>query len=39
MSQATKEKLFWVARLGLKEYFGGEPPKTFEEILAAVDQK
>lgn len=39
MSQATKEKLSWCSSLGLKEYFGGETPKTLTEVLNAIEEK
>lgn len=37
MSKATKAKLNWCTRLGLKEHFKGVPPKDFHEIFAALD--
>ncbi|MFC1798199.1 DUF1932 domain-containing protein [Thermodesulfobacteriota bacterium] len=39
MSKATKAKLGWVTRLGLKDYFKGTPPKDFHEIFTALDKK
>jgi hypothetical protein len=39
MSEASKAKLNWCTKLGLKEYFQGVPPKDFHEILAALDQR
>ena len=38
MSQATKEKLYWCSGLGLKEYFGGETPKTLAEVMSAIEE-
>lgn len=39
MTQATKEKLEWCSRLGLKEQFAGEIPETLDEVLEAIDKK
>lgn len=39
MSKATKAKLGWVTRLGLKEYFKGMPPGDFHEIFSALEHK
>lgn len=39
MSQATKEKLAWCSRLGLRDYFGGEIPQKLSEVLDAIDGK
>jgi 3-hydroxyisobutyrate dehydrogenase-like beta-hydroxyacid dehydrogenase len=38
MSRATKEKLGWCTRLGLKEYFKGIPPQDYHEIFHAMDK-
>ena len=38
MSKASKSKLNWCTKLGLKEYFKGVPPQDFHEILAALDK-
>jgi len=38
MSQATREKLYWCSSLGLKEYFGGETPKTLAEVMSAIEE-
>ena len=37
MSRATKDKLGWITKLGLKEYFKGVPPEDFHEIFSALD--
>jgi len=37
MASATARRFDWAADLGLKEKFGGEFPKTYEEVLAAID--
>jgi len=37
MASATSRRFDWAADLGLKEKFGGEFPKTYEEVLAAID--
>lgn len=39
MTQATKEKLIWCSRLGLKEHFGGELPETINEVLEVIEKK
>lgn len=36
MAAATARRFDWAAGLGLKEKFGGEFPKTYEEVLAAI---
>ena len=38
MSKATKIKLNWCTKLGLREYFKGVPPKDFHEIFPALDE-
>lgn len=38
MSRASKAKLNWVTKLGLKEYFKGVPPQDFHAIFTAIDQ-
>jgi 3-hydroxyisobutyrate dehydrogenase-like beta-hydroxyacid dehydrogenase len=38
MSQATKAKLNWCTKLGLKEHFKGVPPEDFNQIFAALDE-
>jgi len=37
MASATARRFDWAADLGLKEKFGGEFPKTYEEVLAAIE--
>lgn len=37
MSKATKAKLNWCTKLGLKEHFKGVPPQNFHEIFEALD--
>lgn len=37
MSRATREKLLWCAGFGLRERFGGELPKSFMEVLQAMN--
>jgi len=39
MTQATKEKLIWCSRLGLREHFGGELPETVNEVLEVIEKK
>lgn len=39
MSKATKAKLRWCTRLGLKAYFKGVPPQDFHEIFEAIDKQ
>ncbi len=39
MARATAERLRWVADLGLKEHFGGEPPAHHRDALAAIEAK
>jgi 3-hydroxyisobutyrate dehydrogenase-like beta-hydroxyacid dehydrogenase len=36
MASATARRQEWSAQAGLKEYFGGEAPKTYREFLEAV---
>jgi 3-hydroxyisobutyrate dehydrogenase-like beta-hydroxyacid dehydrogenase len=36
MASATARRQQWSADLGLKRYFGGEPPKNYREFLDAV---
>ncbi|MDN5347543.1 MAG: hypothetical protein PWP65_1107 [Clostridia bacterium] len=38
MSEATKRRLEWSAGLGLKEYFGGQTPSSYKEVLAAIEK-
>jgi 3-hydroxyisobutyrate dehydrogenase-like beta-hydroxyacid dehydrogenase len=38
MSKATKAKLRWCTRLGLKGHFKGVPPQDFHEIFEAIDK-
>jgi len=38
MSKASKDKLNWCTKLGLKGYFKGIPPKDFHEIFIALDE-
>lgn len=37
MAEATKKKLAWCTRQGLKEYFKGAAPTDFHEIFAALE--
>ena len=37
MASATARRFDWAAGLGLKEKFSGEFPKTYEEVLAAIE--
>jgi 3-hydroxyisobutyrate dehydrogenase-like beta-hydroxyacid dehydrogenase len=39
MTEATRNKLEWWSRLGLKEHFGGDMPETLDEVLEAIEQK
>ena len=39
MSQATHERLTWLAAKKLKEKFGGKTPKEWQEVVAAWEQK
>jgi hypothetical protein len=39
MSKATKDRLEWSRGLHLREYFKGEIPKKYTDVLAAVDTK
>lgn len=39
MSKATKAKLHWVTKLGLKAHFKGVPPQDYHQIFAALDSK
>ncbi len=39
MTEATRSKLEWCSRLGLKEEFGGDMPETLYEVLEAMEQK
>ncbi|PWT97689.1 MAG: hypothetical protein C5B51_30865 [Terriglobia bacterium] len=36
MATATARRQEWSAKVGLKKYFGGEPPKSYREFLKAV---
>jgi 3-hydroxyisobutyrate dehydrogenase-like beta-hydroxyacid dehydrogenase len=36
MAAATARRQQWSAKIGLKRYFNGEPPKNYREFLAAV---
>jgi 3-hydroxyisobutyrate dehydrogenase-like beta-hydroxyacid dehydrogenase len=36
MAAATARRQEWSARIGLKQYFNGEPPKNYREFLEAV---
>ncbi|MBV9745725.1 MAG: NAD(P)-dependent oxidoreductase [Acidobacteriia bacterium] len=36
MASATARRQEWSAQVGLKNYFGGEPPKNYREFLQAV---
>jgi 3-hydroxyisobutyrate dehydrogenase-like beta-hydroxyacid dehydrogenase len=36
MAEATVRRMDWAAGLGLKERFGGEFPKSYREVLAAI---
>ena len=38
MSRASKAKLNWCTKLGLKGYFKGVPPQDFHEIFDALDK-
>jgi len=38
MSKASKSKLNWCTKFGLKEYFKGVPPQDFHEIFSALDK-
>ena len=39
MSEATQKKLEWCTALNFKEYFHGEAPRSFKEVLDAFDAK
>jgi 3-hydroxyisobutyrate dehydrogenase-like beta-hydroxyacid dehydrogenase len=39
MSKATHERLAWSASLGLNNYFGGQLPVSFKEVLEAIHSK
>ena len=36
MAEATVRRMDWAADLGLKAHFGGEFPKTYQEVLDAI---
>jgi len=36
MASATARRMDWAADLGLRDKFGGESPKTYQEVLAAI---
>ena len=36
MAEATVRRMDWAADLGLKERFGGEFPKTYQDVLDAI---
>lgn len=38
MSKATKAKLNWCTKLGLRGHFEGVPPQNFHEIFTALDE-
>lgn len=38
MSRATHDKLVWLAAKGLKEKFGGKPPKEWPAVIDALEQ-
>ena len=39
MTEATRNKLQWCSRLGLKEHFGGDMPETLDDVLEAIEQR
>ena len=39
MATATARRMDWAARLGLRDHFGGEFPKTYQEVLDAIEAK
>lgn len=39
MSMATRDRLQWCRQLNLQEFFGGEIPKSLEEVLKALKEK
>ncbi|MDN5343899.1 MAG: hypothetical protein PWQ18_10 [Clostridia bacterium] len=39
MAEATRARLAWSASLGLKEYFGGQTPASYKEVLAAIEER
>jgi 3-hydroxyisobutyrate dehydrogenase-like beta-hydroxyacid dehydrogenase len=39
MSLATKKKLEWSASLGLKEYFGGQTPASYKDVMKAIEER
>ena len=38
MAAATARRQEWSAKIGLKRYFNGEPPKNYREFLEAVEE-
>lgn len=36
MAEATARRMDWSAKIGLKKYFHGEPPRSYREFLEAV---
>jgi 3-hydroxyisobutyrate dehydrogenase-like beta-hydroxyacid dehydrogenase len=38
MAAATARRQEWSAKIGLKQYFGGEAPKNYREFLEAVEE-
>jgi len=36
MAAAAARRMDWAADLGLRDKFGGESPKTYQEVLAAI---
>ena len=39
MTEATARRMDWAARLDLRGRFGGELPKSYADVLAAIDEK
>jgi hypothetical protein len=39
MAEATARRMDWAAKLDLRSQFGGEFPKTYAEVLAAIEEK
>ena len=39
MATATARRMDWAAGLGLRDHFGGEFPKTCQEVLEAIEAK
>lgn len=39
MSRAARDKLEWSANLGMRDYFGGERPASYLDVLAAMERE